>query len=227
MISLKTPANPRVAITMRVVQAPNYVEPRDALAWDWATRLEQLVPNATLLPLPNVGDATQRWLDDVQPHICVISGGNDIGEEARRDQTEEALLQWCIRTHTPVLGVCRGLQLINGYFGGTLQSVSADIHVARRHRILRRSDPASGLPDDGEVNSFHNFGIGNPGRDLDVLYRSEDGAIEAMMHSMYPILGIMWHPEREMTVSALTKSLVSLLFDRADRCQTGERATTS
>ena len=125
----------------------------------------------------------------------VRSTKTDLAPE--RDITETALLQASIDSGWPVIGVCRGMQVLNVFHGGTLTRLSG--HTGVRHALAVRS-PMSGLPDltfDGEVNSFHDFGITPEGLGKGLRSLADvDGWPEAFEHDDYRHLGIMWHPER-------------------------------
>ena len=101
---------------MRVVEEVNYSETRDALDQNWHKLMSTVLPNVNWLPIPNnvayAVDYFQTWeLDGL-----ILSGGNDLGESSVRDQTERSLLQHAIRRNIPVLGVCRGMQLVCDFF---------------------------------------------------------------------------------------------------------------
>ena len=97
----------------------------------------------------------------------------------------------------PVFGICRGAQFIADFFGSSLGPVSG--HVATRHPIRIDSKTSfGGLGENGrEVNSYHAYGILKPGESLRPLAYAPDESIEAFEHKRYPILAVMWHPERE------------------------------
>ena len=106
----------------------------------------------------------------------------------------------------PVLGICRGHQLLNVTFGGTLIQ---DLPGAEKHKSLStgadnihrvHTEQGSFLfPVYGSgcvVNSSHHQGIDIPGKGLRVVMRSEDGVAEAIEHESRPVWGVQWHPER-------------------------------
>ena len=106
----------------------------------------------------------------------------------------------------PVLGICRGHQLLNVFFGGTLiqHLPGAERHTAlgegkdNIHRV--RSREGSFLQGiygtECTVNSSHHQGIGIPGKGLTAVMHSEDGVIEGVVHETLPVWGVQWHPER-------------------------------
>src|SRR5690606_23671811 len=147
----------------------------------------------------------------------VLTGGNDLAvlpgadrPAPERDRTERAILDHAAQAGTPVLGVCRGMQMMNDYLGGRLTPV--DGHVAVRHPLRMAADSPFVLPD--EVNSFHNWAVPEDGlgRDLSVLVWAGDGVVEAVWHARLPWLGIMWHPERETPFRTEDLSLFRLMF---------------
>ncbi|MCG5077596.1 type 1 glutamine amidotransferase [Paraburkholderia tagetis] len=129
-----------------------------------------------------------------------------------RDMYELELLHEFIESGKPVLGVCRGCQLINVAFGGSLyQDIATDVptagvHVSEhydqhRHAITfpEGSSLASMFPGRREaiVNSIHHQAVKSLGRDLTVeAVSSGDGLIEAVRYRRSPfVVGVQWHPE--------------------------------
>ena len=127
------------------------------------------------------------------PSYIVLSGGNTSkkygGDAPERDEIDKALIQYSIDKKIPLLGVCKGMQSINLFFGGTLKQV--DNHVAVRHSILFNSGKES-----AKVNSYHNFVCEKIPSFLKIIAVSEDGEVEAFRAQNKQIYGIMWHPER-------------------------------
>ncbi len=124
-----------VGITMRVAHAPVSGEPRDALAQDWSRFFSVLLPGRPWLMLPNTGESCPDLAQSMGVNALVLSGGDDIGASPLRDATETALLRWAASHNLPVLGVCRGLQMLQHYFGGGLVRLAPERHVRTRHAV--------------------------------------------------------------------------------------------
>jgi putative glutamine amidotransferase len=196
----------RLGLTMRGAPAPDYVEPRDALAQDWHGFLAVALPEAQWLPIPNLGgEAAVRYFQAWGLNALLLTGGEDLGDNPQRDASEVALLTHALSHGLPVLGICRGLQLLWTHLGGRLSPVSR--HRATRHII-------HGLEGHQTVNSFHAQGlIPDPLPPLlEVLALAEDGSIEALRLRGKPVLGLMWHPEREPLPSERDVTLLRSLF---------------
>lgn len=156
----------------------------------------------------------------------LFSGGEDVdpelyGEQIKyktvrvnrqRDDFEFALLDAAIERRLPILGICRGIQMINVKFGGTLiQDIKSDTDVEREHRqpgnradlthTVTVTEPESTLAGavagSCRVNSLHHQAIKRLGRGLKVTAHSEDGLVEAVEAADdYPFLmAVQWHPE--------------------------------
>ena len=158
-------------------------------------------------------------LGDVARCDCLLlPGGGDItpaffGEKnhgSRNIDTELDILQFqaldfCIKEHIPVLGICKGLQVINVGLGGTLyQHMStAEFHQYENgdkyhDTVIDKDSWLYGLyGEHAIVNSAHHQAIRELGNGLTAIqYCPLDGCIEAVAHRELPILGVQWHPER-------------------------------
>jgi putative glutamine amidotransferase len=127
--------------------------------------------------------------------------------DEERDQFELTALQRAIDKNIPVLGICRGMQLINVAMGGTLlQDLGArnDIHRGgpdKRHEVHVEEDTI--LADfvgvrEGDVNSAHHQALDVLGKDLRINCYSFDGTIEGIEGTVKGkfLLAVQWHPER-------------------------------
>ena len=185
-----------VAVSQQVDAYPDRNERRDAL--DQRVIQFLLVAGYIPVPVPNglclntsegvlKRDAFDTWADRIQPQTVLLSGGNDIGICHERDIIEDWLLDYAEQHHCPVLGICRGMQMIGRWAGTELKPVAG--HVRTRHVLTGEIS--------GEVNSYHNYALCDCPDDYVVSAYSEDGIIEAISHSYLSWEGWMWHPERE------------------------------
>lgn len=160
----------------------------------------------------------------------LLSGGEDVnptyyGQTATekcgkivpaRDHAEMKMLEAFLSTGKPILGICRGEQLMNVYFGGTLHQDIVGITTCchddfpRRRRgnhavTLTPDSKLEGIMQDKAflVNSLHHQAVDQTGPDLIVAARGEDGMVEAIEHKAHPFcVGVQWHPEH---MSAFSK----------------------
>jgi putative glutamine amidotransferase len=146
-----------------------------------------------LLPvlLPNLIEAALALCEGTGIAGLVLTGGNDLvalgGDAPERDAVENILLDFAERRELPVLGVCRGMQVIQQRFAIRLCRVEG--HVAQRQVIQIEGEPR-------EVNSYHHFAAFDSCPPLVIWASAKDGVVKAVRHSAQPITGIMWHPER-------------------------------
>ena len=184
---------------------PEHGEVRDAVAQDWAVALERA--GAVPVHVPNALEDPGQWLRTVGVGALILSGGEDCGELVTgrhnpaglsvRDRTELDLLAHATRSGLATLGVCRGAQLLNWRFGGSVER--GDGHRGRTHLVAAVADRA-GIAAGAtlQVNSYHDNVIAPsslaPG--LAALALAEDGTIEAFTHPELPLLAVQWDPER-------------------------------
>lgn len=151
---------------------------------------------------------------DVHPALYGMGDAIDRVEEVNelRDAFEFKVIERALDREIPVLGICRGLQVMNVYLGGSLVidiasagygGHTSDNDAGARHPIV--VDPHSMLgmiagQNPHSVNSLHHQAVDRVGRGLKVVAKSEDGLIEAMewvLKDRMPfLLLVQWHPER-------------------------------
>ncbi|UCR90443.1 gamma-glutamyl-gamma-aminobutyrate hydrolase family protein [Mycetocola spongiae] len=170
-----------------------------------------------LIPLGSPGAEIVEHLDGL-----LISGGQDVDPrrygqspdphveviDPERDDLEFSLVAAALAAGIPILGICRGHQLLNVALGGTLiqhlsggegeaHATSAYPRNHRTHRVDILEDSIShGLYGDSQmVNSFHHQAVDVPGEGLVVTARAPDGVVEAIELIGSPVMGVQWHPE--------------------------------
>lgn len=176
------------------------------------------------LALWRVGAKAVRFVpgDDITLEglsALIIGGGDDIGAELyggmptpdvridpARDELELALLEKALAVGLPVLGICRGAQILNVHLGGTLHT---DIHEVYETPEMRTVLPRKTvtLEEDSHlaeilscnpcrVNALHHQSIDALGRELRVVGKDEAGVVQAVEAKGDGFLiGVQWHPE--------------------------------
>lgn len=137
---------------------------------------------------------------DMEPWRYGQTNSASRGLEPERDAAELDLLEHFTAEGKPVLGICRGLQTINVFFGGTLVQDLPGHNALTRDR-LHAVDTAVGTFGRlwGErtiVNSAHHQAVDRLGTGLQSVQWAPDGTVEALLHSKLPVWAVQWHPER-------------------------------
>ena len=177
----------------------------------------------------------------------VLSGGGDLdpasyggtGHETvymvnePRDRFELALAERSIaRPELPVLGICRGMQVLNVALGGDLDAHLPEVYgESVTHRLpprepvlhdvrVERGSVLEGIYDALEfpVCSWHHQSVRKLGRDLVPIARAPDGVIEALVYRGHPwALAVQWHPEMQTAEDPRQRRLFAALVERARR----------
>ena len=139
--------------------------------------------------------------DDIDPTLYGEENQGSQGIDRVRDDADLLLCESFIKQGKPILGICRGHQVLNVYFGGTLYQ-----HI-EGHRVDGEDMLHDTVTEEGSlmsrlfgknpiVNSIHHQSVDLLGEGLLVTQRSNDGTVEAFEHKILPIIGVQWHPER-------------------------------
>lgn len=166
-----------------------------------ATPITTLSPTALstcdALLLPGGGDITPAFFGEHN------EGSSNIDTEL--DILQFQAVDHALRLSMPILGICKGMQVINVAFGGT---IIQDLPTSSIHRytdadqyhdtvISKSSCLFEYYGRNALINSAHHQGIKRLGNGLfPIQWCPEDGCVEAILHETLPILGLQWHPER-------------------------------
>lgn len=145
------------------------------------------------LIIPGGYDIAPFYFDDVYDSTCTFY------KDATQDSRDFKIIDAFVKKQKPILGICRGLQLINVYFKGTLhQHIDIRKHEQQHEHTISISSNSflnTCIPSNCNVNSYHHQAIATLGNHLQISATSYDGYIEAIQHETLPIIAVQWHPE--------------------------------
>jgi len=171
-----------IGITQRIHFIKEYNEYRDELDQNWSN----LFGNIGILQiiLPNNSELIKSGaIDCLNLSGVILSGGefeenneNNVGLK-NRNEFENNLISYCIDNKIPILGVCRGMQILNNFFGGKLEKI--DDHVGKYHDINNFSK----LPISKKVNSYHEFKLNKEKlpENFEIIATDLNGEIESIL----------------------------------------------
>lgn len=203
-----------IAVTQRVYVNHEFGERYDMLDQKWIPFLRSF--DLWPLPVPNNLIYIKQLVEKYDINGVLLTGGNSLvrygGNAPERDEIESFLLDWVLKEDVPLLGICRGMQVIQDYYGNKLNNVTG--HVAQRHRLSVESGFRSSdlLLNYSSVNSYHQQGATDVHGDIIKTAESEDGVVMAIEHIDKQVFGVMWHPEREMELQAADRMLFNYVF---------------
>lgn len=143
---------------------------------------------------PGAGPGLLDVLDGV-----VLTGGDDVGADPARDADETALVRAVVAAGVPLLGACRGLQVMAVALGGVLGDVTGHCRPAAGHSVTTRpGSVVHGLVGAAATTTaLHRQAVAAPGPHWRATAWAMDGTIEAIEATdpALPALGVQWHPE--------------------------------
>ncbi len=161
------------------------------------------------LTISNFTENTDVFFEKLDISAVVLTGGGSLPVEyydkdygydiqKNRDLKETELIKLCLKNNIPLLGVCRGMQFINGYFGGKVSQLSGlkeERPTGKDHIVYYKDQTLI-------VNNYHNDGIYKHNLSSELISVYEDtvnGTVESFISEKYRVLGVQWHPEREFS----------------------------
>jgi putative glutamine amidotransferase len=183
---------------------------------------KQFVNTRYVKPLTERGLNTMMLtLDNPSPeemfNLCdafVVTGGVDLDPMTYKDVNiglskdihpsldliDSLVIKYAKTSKKPLLGICRGLQSINVFLGGTLyqdltQLGLKHLNIAGNHKVNTVDNEVLKFESEIAVNSYHHQGIKKLATGLKVIGKQSDGIIEAVVHESLPIIAVQWHPE--------------------------------
>ncbi len=218
-----------IGITARVVRN-EYGSNCDSLEQSYIKYFDSFGISSIIIP--NSESQLDNLLDKLEISGVVLSGGGDISSfyqdrlksyrnddlQFSRDEVEDKFLHWAIARNVPVLGICRGMQFLNVFFGGKLtidlKNSLGENHAGVEHMVNIVDNKYCPLQTI-KVNSFHNHGvsINDLADELKAFAVTQDGLIvEGIYHPHLMIAAVQWHPERK-DFSDISNMIVRQLFN--------------
>lgn len=140
---------------------------------------------------------------DIDPRLFGQLNRGSASIDPALDRLQLAVLKSFILDKKPVLGICKGLQLINVFFGG---DIIQDLSTAKNHKYIEKDQVHSTTAVSSflsrlygnhfSVNSAHHQGVDTPGQGITYLQYARDFVVEGLCHDFLPVIGVQWHPER-------------------------------
>tara|TARA_Y100000590_G_scaffold213372_1_gene241798 strand:+ start:65199 stop:65807 length:609 start_codon:yes stop_codon:yes gene_type:complete len=197
----------KIIITQRIDKVGKFNELRDNLD----LRLSNMFDKLGMFPfvIPNNLKNTKNFINKINPDGIILSSGGDPKKKDLRRKTENLLINYSLKKNIPLLGLCRGAQVLNLYFGGNIFKIKNHVRKINKikGKLIKENKNIS-------VNCYHDYGIkfNSLGKDLEVLAYTNDNIIECFKHKKKKILGIMWHPERFKKIRIFDKKILKKFF---------------
>lgn len=178
-----------IGVTQGVTADPRHGIRNDALDQRWHAFLAGC--GLLAVPIPNQPAAARALTGRLPLAGLLLTGGNDLhaygGCAPERDAVEDELVTFALRRRLPLLGVCRGMQVLQHRYGIPLTRVEGQVTGRQRLTVDGR---------DRTVNSYHHWAATRCHPPLRAWVTGPGGVVKAVRHQSAPLVGIMWHPER-------------------------------
>ncbi len=171
--------------------------------------------NMNLVPV-NIDNFSKNMISTFKPQGIIIPGGNDLFKIKKkrtnliRDKFEYKLLKYSIQKKIPIVGVCKGFQVIANYYGGKIRKCKN--HVGTTHTLKIDNQSKFINYKKLTVNSFHNYGILNLPDQFNIISKTNDKFIEIAEHKKKNILCFMFHPERICKSKSNLRNIIKKFF---------------
>lgn len=165
------------------------------------------------VPIPNLFSSLENkslaeFIEKINAKGLILTGGENLGKYKIRDELEIKLLKYFTKQKKPILGICRGAQMIAKFFGSKIKKVNNHVRVKHKTIIVSKDNL---FPK--KVNSYHDYGIDKCPSNFITTVLAKDNSIEAFKHKKFRWEGWMWHPERDKTFSKSSLNRIKYIFD--------------
>mgnify|MGYP001311640290 CR=1 FL=1 len=211
----------KIFISQNISKVKSYKEKVNYLSSDWSAFLEKNRPDLKIIPIPNIPKLVDEYYQYFKPDGLILSNGNDIGEFAERDNTEYKLIKKFVKEKKPILGVCRGFQILNYYFSEfdskCLKRLVEDNHINKNHFVKICDEKFLFLKQNKiKVNSYHKYGVLKKklAKNFKVFAIYNEDLVEGFFDSQRKIYGVQWHIERNSLSEQYDIGLLDMVFKK-------------
>ena len=165
-------------------------------------------------------DEPEVFLNKQKIDGIFLTGGTDLYSVSKNELSksryshEKKIINFSIDKNIPLLGMCRGMQIIGEFFGGNLKRVSNEVRTRSKLTINRDSKFYNELNKIQTVNSYHKYALQDLNQEILISATNQNNVIKAIEHKELNIFGQMWHSEREKTFSSFEIKLIKKVFDQ-------------